>query len=125
MRLRLSSYSLYTCHTGFGATVEVVNGSAKTVTVSDVELTAIGGATCPLAPVATWHYSPAVTAVAPGQNANVLVLASAPFCCPAPGCPASSISEWWYDFRITTSAGVLKGSAYSVIDLGGCSEVCP
>ncbi|HQR30758.1 MAG TPA: hypothetical protein PLL32_10135, partial [Anaeromyxobacteraceae bacterium] len=126
VRVMLSSPTTYACHQGFGATLGIANGSAEPIAVHGVVLDFATPGSCPgSAPDATWTYPPLVTTLAPGQTSTVLHLASAPYCCPSPGCTADSFYGAVYAFRISTSAGVLRATVSPVIDLRGCSEVCP
>jgi len=121
--LTVNSPSTYACGMAFAATVSVGNGSCKPITVQEVELTAaVTQGACEAAAPAS--YPPATASIGAGKTVVVLDLATGPFCCGAPGCPATFECDETFTFAVTTSVGVLTLSADAHLSLGGCGEVC-
>ncbi len=121
--LTVTSPSTYACGVAFAATVSVDNGSCKPITVQKVELTAaVTEGVCEAAAPAS--YPPSTASVGRGKTVVVLDLATGPFCCRAPGCPATLECDETFTFTVTTSVGVLTSSVDAHVSLGGCGEVC-
>lgn len=121
--LAVSSPSSYACGVGFQAEVSVTNGSCASITIQAVEITAtVTEGLC--AAAAPAGYPPAVASVGRGKTAVVLDLTADPFCCLAPGCPATLECDETFAFSVATSVGVLSSSVDAHLSLGGCGEIC-
>jgi len=70
-------------------------------------------------------YTPMQSQLALGETALVLDLASGPFCCLAPGCPASLQCDEDFTFEVVTNAGSFKSVSSSHLSLDNCPTVCP
>jgi hypothetical protein len=120
----VTSPATYACMEPFHAAVSVTNGTCASITVRSIMIGAqvtagVCGASGP------GSYQPSTATVPAGATVEVLDLTTAPFCCGAPGCPATLECSETFTFTVDTTAGVVTDSVSSDLDLGGCSTVCP
>jgi hypothetical protein len=121
--LQVTSPAAYACMEDFTAQLEVTNGACDQLTITGIHLAALVTAG-PCGPPGPGDYQPTVATLAAGATATVLDLTTGPFCCTAPGCPATLECDEQFTFTLSTSRGVLSGTADTHLSLGGCPTVC-
>lgn len=120
---QVTSPSMYACMEPFRAAVRVTNDTCAPITVRSIMVAGVvtAGVCSPPGP---GSYQPATATVAAGATVEVLDLSTGPFCCGAPGCPATLMCSETFTFTVDTTAGVVTDTASADLDLGGCSVVC-
>lgn len=114
----------YACNEPFKSTVSITNTSCAPLTVQTVKLTA-AVTTGQCGPAGAGMYMPKQKMLAPSESAVVLDLTSGPFCCTAPGCPATLQCDESFTFEVVTNAGSFTKVVSSHLNLDGCNVVCP
>ncbi|MBA3463155.1 MAG: hypothetical protein H0T46_24575 [Deltaproteobacteria bacterium] len=116
--------TVYACRDPFKSKVSITNNTCENLLVQSIRLTAAvtAGACGPAGP---GTYQPMTMGLQPGETGVLLDLTSGPFCCRAPGCPASLQCDESFTFEVTTSAGVFTSVSMAHLNLDGCNVVCP
>ncbi len=114
----------YACQQPYMAKVSLTNLSCAPMTVTTVKLTAaVTNGQC--SPAGAGMYPPKQAVLSQGETAVVLDLASGPFCCLAPGCPASFQCDEDFRYEVVTNAGSFTSVSSSHLSLDSCSTICP
>ncbi len=112
----------YACHDPFKLKIDLTNNSCAAVRVQDIKLTGVvtSGACSPPGP----GNFPAFT-VAPSATSAILDFTGGPFCCIAPGCPASFQCDEQYTITIDTPQGPITKQTTAHLSLDNCNQICP
>ncbi len=112
----------FACHDPFKLKIDLTNNSCAGVRIEDVKLSGAvtSGACTPPGPT----MFPAFT-VAQSATSSIVDFTGNPFCCRAPGCPASFQCDEQYTITIDTPQGPITKTTTAHLSLDGCDQICP
>lgn len=118
----LTTPTAYSCHDPYKAKLALANESCGSLGVTDIKIVGV---------VTTGQCSPPGpgtfpgSVIAAGKSSTILDFTGGPFCCIAPGCPASFQCDEHYTFTIDTPQGPITKAQDVHLSLDSCNEICP